>query len=154
MKAKLKAVSLLVAALVNITILPKTDAAFRGNLSVRVDGLKNKKGQVCLNIFAASKGFPNNSQRAVKSGCIKASKNPTIVTFSSLKAGNYAVAVIHDENGDNNLNRNAFSIPTEGFGFSNNPIIRTGPPKFNESAILVAGSNINIKVNLQYLFGN
>ncbi|MEM1395749.1 MAG: DUF2141 domain-containing protein [Cyanobacteria bacterium P01_H01_bin.150] len=99
MKAKFKAVGFLVATLVNIMILPKTDAAFRGNLSVRVDGLKNQKGQVCLNIFAASKGFPNNSQRAVKARCIKVRKNPTIVTFSSLKAGNYAVAVIHDENG-------------------------------------------------------
>ena len=72
-KANFKAVGFLVATLVNIMILPKTDAAFRGNLSVRVDGLKNQKGQVCLNIFAASKGFPNNSQRAVKARCIKVS---------------------------------------------------------------------------------
>lgn len=73
---------------------------------------------------STSKVFRNNSQLAVKARWVKVKNSPTIVHFSNLKVGNYAVAVIHDENGDNNLNRNAFSIPAEGFGFSNNPIIR------------------------------
>ena len=153
MKLQLIVAILAVTTLGNIALLSQANAAFKGNLRVRIDGLKNQKGQVCLNIFSTSKGFPNNDKQAIKAKCVKAAKNSITVDFPDLKAGNYAVAVIHDVNADNTLNRNALSIPTEGFGFSNNPRILTGPPKFGESAIFVAGSNTNIQVKLQYFLG-
>ncbi len=67
-----------------------------------------------------------------------------------MKAGNYAVAVFHDQNNDRILNNNVFGIPKEGFGFSRNPEIRTGAPKFSEAAFLVAGPNTNIQIQLKY----
>ena len=154
MKLQLIVAILAVTTLGNIALLSQADAAFKGNLRVRIDGLKNQKGQVCLNVFSTSKGFPNNDKQAIKAKCVKAIKNSITVDFPDLKAGNYAVAVIHDVNADNTLNRNALSIPTEGFGFSNNPRILTGPPKFGESAVFVAGSNTNIQVKLQYFLGS
>ena len=69
-----------------------------------------------------------------------------------MKPGNYAVALIHDANADGILNSNSFGMPTEGFGFSNNPLILTGPPKFNNAAVAVAGANTDIQIKLQYLF--
>jgi uncharacterized protein (DUF2141 family) len=36
--------------------------------------------------------------------------------FSDIKPGNYAIAVIHDEN-RNELDTNMFGIPKEGYGF-------------------------------------
>ncbi len=154
MKTQFKLAILLIASLVNIILLPKAHATFKGDFSIRVDGLKNQEGQVCLSVFAASEGFPGDSKYAMEARCVKATETPTIVNFSNLEAGNYAVAVIHDVNGDNVLNRNALGIPTEGFGFSNNPKILTGPPKFGESSVFVAGSNTDIKVQLQYFLGN
>ncbi|MEO1378018.1 MAG: DUF2141 domain-containing protein [Cyanobacteria bacterium J06635_10] len=154
MKTQLIAAILAVATLGNIALLPRANATFKGNMRVRVDGLKNQKGQVCLNIFSTSKGFPSNEKQAIKARCVKAAKNSITVDFPDLKAGNYAVAVIHDVNGDNTLNRNVLSIPTEGFGFSNNPKILTGPPKFGESAVFIAGSNTDIQVQLQYFLGS
>ncbi|MFM7408491.1 MAG: DUF2141 domain-containing protein [Cuspidothrix sp.] len=123
------------------------------NLRVEIDGLKNKKGQICLSIFSRRQGFPDNAKNALKSKCIKITETPQKVIFSNLKTGNYAVAVIHDANGDGNLNTNAFGIPTEAFGFSNNPLILTKAPTFNESAVLVVGSNTDIQIKLQNLFG-
>lgn len=154
MTIQLMAAILALTTLGNIALLSQANAAFKGNMRVRVDGLKNLKGQVCLNLFSTSKGFPSNEKQAIKARCVKAAKNSITVDFPDLKAGNYAVAVIHDVNGDNTLNRNALSIPTEGFGFSNNPRILTGPPKFGESAVFVAGSNTDIQVQLQYFLGS
>jgi len=154
MQLQLIAAILTVTTLGNIALLSQANAAFKGNMRVRIDGLKNQKGQVCLNVFSTSKGFPNNDKQAIKAKCVKATKNSITVDFPDLKAGNYAVAVIHDVNRDNTLNRNALSIPTEGFGFSNNPRILTGPPKFGESAVFVAGSNTDIQVQLQYFLGS
>ncbi|MFO5492895.1 MAG: DUF2141 domain-containing protein [Cuspidothrix sp.] len=123
------------------------------NLTVEIDGLKNKKGQICLSLFSRRQGFPDNSKNALESKCIKITETPQKVIFSNLKTGNYAVAVIHDANGDGTLNTNSFGIPTEAFGFSNNPLILTKAPTFNESAVLVVGSNTNIQIKLQNLLG-
>lgn len=70
-----------------------------------------------------------------------------------LRAGSYAIAVIHDANNDGTLNRNLLGIPTEGFKFSRNPTILMGSPRFVDSAFLVAGSITNIQIQLQYLLG-
>lgn len=153
MRRRLRAVIVVLATLGNVVLLPQAIASFNGNLTVEVDGLKNQKGQVCFAVFSGSKGFPDNGKQALQSQCIKITQTPQFVTFSNFKAGNYAVAVIHDANGDGILNRNAFGIPTEGFGFSNNPRIRTGPPSFGDSAVLVAGSSTNIQIQLQYFLG-
>ncbi len=121
------------------------------SLSVAVNGFNNQEGQVCVSLFANSQGFPNNRKKVVQRQCTKITSIPVTVTFANLTAGSYAAAVIHDSNGDGTLNRNDLGMPIEGYGFSKNPAIRTGPPKFNESAVLVAGPNTNVQVQLQYL---
>ncbi|MEL6488347.1 MAG: DUF2141 domain-containing protein [Cyanobacteria bacterium J06621_3] len=62
-----------------------------------------------------------------------------VMTFPNLVSGTYAVAVLHDENSDQQMNEGTFGIPTEGFGFSRNPVVTTGAPEFSEVAIFVLG---------------
>jgi uncharacterized protein (DUF2141 family) len=154
MKHRIKGIYAIFSIFVIIAFSPKALASFKGNLSIELGGLKNQKGQVCFSLFSSNKGFPDNGKRALKAQCVKLTTTPQKITFPNLTAGNYAVAVIHDVNSDGTLNRNSLGIPTEGFGFSNNPIIRTGPPKFGDSAVLVAGSSTNIQIKLQYFLGN
>ncbi|RUS92484.1 hypothetical protein DSM106972_098880 [Dulcicalothrix desertica PCC 7102] len=155
MKFKFSGVILVLSTIANLALLShQAGASFNGKLNVRIDGLKSQKGQVCLTVFSTSRGFPDNGKRALSAQCTKIGGTPQTVTFPNLKPGNYAIAVIHDTNGDGALNRNLIGIPTEGFGFSNNPTIRTGPPKFGESAVLVAGPNTNIQIQLQYFLGS
>jgi uncharacterized protein (DUF2141 family) len=142
---------LLLAALGNLVFFPNATATTNSNLTVSIEGLRNQKGQICLSLFSSSRGFPNNAQRAVQSRCVQIGSNPVTVNFGNLRAGNYAVALIHDANKDGKLNTNGIGIPTEGFGFSRNPAIRTGAPKFGDSAVFVAGPSTNIQIRLQYL---
>ncbi|MBF2063437.1 MAG: DUF2141 domain-containing protein [Calothrix sp. C42_A2020_038] len=151
MKLKLNVVILVLSTIANLVLLPyQADASFNGNLKISINGLKSQKGQVCVTVFSSSRGFPNDGKRALQAECTKIVETPKNITFPNLKPGNYAIAVIHDVNNDGVLNRNLLGIPTEGFGFSNNPTIRTGPPKFGESAVLVAGASTNIQIQLQY----
>ena len=62
------------------------------------------------------------------------------VTFKSLSPGNYAIAVLHDENNDRQANRNFLGLPTEGFGFSRNPAIGVSAPGF-----LIQQSRLQVK---------
>lgn len=139
------------AILGNLVLVPNAKAATSNDLKITVDGLKKQQGQICFSVFARSKGFPSKKASSLRNGCIKVAENSVELNFKNLKAGNYAVAVFHDVNSDGALNRNFVGIPTEGFGFTNNPKILNGPPKFNDSAVLVAGSSTNTQINLQYL---
>lgn len=125
-------------------------ANLKGNLTIEVNELKNQRGLICFKVFAGAKGFPNGDESAVRRQCQKIQQTPVSVTFSNLNSGSYAVAVFHDLNGDRQLNRNALGIPTEGYGFSRNPAVRTGPPQFGAAAIVLAGPSTQIQIRMQY----
>lgn len=46
----------------------------------------------------------------------------------------YAVIVSHDLNANGKLDRNLLGIPSEPYGFSNNPSTRFGPPGFDKAS--------------------
>ncbi|MDB9376204.1 DUF2141 domain-containing protein [Nodularia sphaerocarpa] len=142
---------ILLAVMGNLAGTLSARANFKGNLTVEIDGLRNTEGQVCVSIFANSQGFPSNSDRVLKKQCTKIADNSLKVTFDNLQAGSYAVAVIHDQNKDQILNRNNLGMPIEGFGFSRNPEVRTSPPQFKDAAFLLAGPNTVIQIQLKYL---
>ncbi len=152
MKKLLSASLLLLAVLGNIMVSSSAKAVPTSTLSVTVSGLKNQRGQVCLSLFASGKGFPG-SKGAVQTQCIKATATTLVVEFPNFKFGNYAVAVFHDTNGSGILHRNFLGIPTEEFGFSQNPTILTGAPKFEDAAVFVAGPQTKIEIQLQTFLG-
>jgi uncharacterized protein (DUF2141 family) len=134
-----------------VMLLPETaNSNPSGKLTVAIDGLRNQAGQVCLNLFSKSQGFPNDRKQALQTQCVEVTEIPLMVTFQNLPTGSYAIAVYHDANQDNQFNRNSLGMPTEGFGFSGNPKVLTRAPKFGESVVLVAGENTTVPIQLQY----
>jgi uncharacterized protein (DUF2141 family) len=129
-------------------------ANLKSSLTIEVNGFQNQKGQICLKLFASSKGFPNGNEGGIKRQCSKISENPMSFTFNNLTSGSYAVAVYHDRNGDGKLNRNSLGMPTEGFGLSRNPIVRQRAPGFGDCVFLVAGPNTSIQIQLRYSAGS
>lgn len=134
----------------NLMILTSVGSVPMTNLTVTIDGLKNQQGQICLSLFSNDRGFPGQGDRATQARCVRATAAPLTVSFENLVAGTYAIAAFHDVNDDGVLNRNLLGIPIEGFGFSRNPRILAGPPRFGDSAVLVAGSATNIQIQLLY----
>ena len=144
---------LLFPILGNFLFLASAKADLNSSLTIEVEGLKNQDGQICATLFdkSRSQGFP--SKQALQSQCFKITEKPQKLIFKDLEPGTYAVALFHDANNNGNLDTGAFSAPTEGFGFSKNPLVLTGPPKFDDSAVEVSKTNTDIKIKLQYLFG-
>jgi len=128
--------------------------ATNASLTVNVTKLSKAGGQVCFSLFEGSQGFPNDEDAVVAQQCVPTVSeeadievsDPTAeiadltVTFDDLLLGTYAVAVLHDENRDQQINQGSFGIPTEGFGFSGNPMVQTGAPEFAEAAVFVVGN--------------
>lgn len=70
---------------------------------------------------------------AIEQAVVNTKRNLSF-TFKNLESGSYAVALFHDKNSNEKLDTNFIGIPKEGFGFSNNPRVLTGPPSFNKAS--------------------
>lgn len=125
-------------------------ANLKGNLTVEVNGLRNQTGLLCIKVFNGSQGFPDGNAKALKQDCVKITESPMKFNYRGFPAGSYAVAVFHDANGDRKLNRNSAGMPTEGYGFSKNPVVNAGPPKFGQAVFLIAGPNTKVNIQMKY----
>lgn len=70
--------------------------------------------------------------------------------FQNLPEGSYGVAVIHDENKNGKLDFNEMGMPVEGYGHSNNPAKRPGPPNFDETKFQLNSPGTTIEIKLIY----
>ncbi|MFA7587082.1 MAG: DUF2141 domain-containing protein, partial [Novosphingobium sp.] len=75
----------------------------------------------------------------------------TEIDFGPVPAGTYAVSLLHDENGNGKMDM-AIMIPREGFGFSRNPTITFGPPRFARAAFPVSAQAVRETVRMRYMF--
>ena len=144
-------VSALLLSLLASLPFNSANANFESKLTVEVAGFRNNKGQICASLFNTGQGFPNNRNAISKRQCQPITDKSLQITFDQVTNGSYAVGVIHDQNQDQILNRNQLSMPTEGFGFSRNPQVRSRPPKFSDVVFLVVGQNTVIQIQLKYL---
>lgn len=118
------------------------------SLEVEVAALRSDKGVLRLCVTADPQNFPNCVDDArAETRSVPASEH--LVRFDALPLGRYGVAVIHDENANGKLDTFA-GIPREGFGFSRNPAIRFGPPKF-ESVRFEHQTTARKQVRMKYM---
>jgi uncharacterized protein (DUF2141 family) len=119
-------------------------------LDVAITGLRSTKGNVLICVTANAKYFPNCSKDPLAHKRSVAAANAAMVQFNDMTPGTYAVGLIHDENANKKLDV-AIMIPREGFGFSRNPVITFGPPKFKAAAFSVGAGESLQGVKMKYM---
>jgi len=72
------------------------------------------------------------------------------VTFSDLRPGVYAVAVLHDENENSKMDFNLLGMPLEGYGFSNDASALFGPPSFKDAAFTLKARPSAVSIKTRY----
>ena len=119
-------------------------------LEVSIEGLRSERGLVRVCVVADPAKFPTCVDNAAS---LKRSLPATthLVSFDALPQGTYALAVIHDENANSRLDTFA-GIPREGFGFSRNPPIRFGAPRFAAARFDLADDAAMQQVRMRYIF--
>ncbi|KRA83647.1 DUF2141 domain-containing protein [Altererythrobacter sp. Root672] len=119
-------------------------------LLVEVSHLRNAKGMVHVCLTKVEAYFPDCKADARAHRLSVAANEAGELSFRHLASGSYALSVVHDENGNGKLDTFA-KIPREGYGFSGNPPMRFGPPKFGEASFtLTPGRNLQV-VRMRYL---
>jgi uncharacterized protein (DUF2141 family) len=126
-------------------------ASAPGSVDAGVAGLRSTKGQVLICMTTRADHFPDCQDDPQARRLKVPASAAADLKFSGLPTGNYAIALIHDENGNNKLDT-FMGIPKEGFGFSRNPVIRFGPPSFNSAQFSVTGgSATGTSVRVKYM---
>jgi uncharacterized protein (DUF2141 family) len=121
-----------------------------GEVSIYMHGMRNSDGQALCALFRGAKGFPDG-EAAIKGSRTTVKDGKASCSFKGVQPGTYAVGVIHDEDGDAEMDT-VLGIPTEGFGFSNNAKPGMfGPPAFKEAAFRVGKGKKAISIKMLYL---
>lgn len=134
-----------------ICILSLISFAQAASLTLNIKNLKSENGSIRIAIWDQAQGFPKDYTTSIEQVSIAATKDAQI-TLKNLKTARYAIAVFHDANNDEDLNTNRLGIPSEGFGFSNNPRIILGPPTYRKCNFKVTeGQNVTKNIFLKHL---
>lgn len=120
------------------------------DLTVTVTGLRNSEGQMAIQLFNSSKGFPEKIENAFKSIVVNPANKKAVFTVSDLPEGTYAIALMHDENKNKKMDKSLFGVPKEGFGFSQNPKIVFSAPSFSDCSFKIGGNDKQLSIKLIY----
>lgn len=118
-------------------------------LDVEILKLRNSRGVIhaCLTRdpahFPDCRGDPAAHKRTVPA-------STTQIRFTGFVPGGYALTLFHDENSNERLDT-LLGIPKEGFGFSRNPVVRFGAPRFDNVRIELAPGFTRATVRMQYI---
>jgi len=98
-------------------------------LTVTVENARNDEGKMMFSLNENEnfmRGTPFKSESVIiKDGV-------ATVTFTDVPAGEYAVLVLHDKNGNGMMDFEPNGMPKESYGISNNPM-SYGPPTWQEA---------------------
>ena len=139
-----------IALLLTLPVLASAAPPETGAVVVLVSGMRSTKGQVLACLTTQAKSFPDCRRDPAARKLAVAASGTVTFRFADLPPGRYAVALLHDENGNGKADM-ALVIPREGFGFSRDAAARMGPPKFAAAAFAVEGAAVTMQVRMRYI---
>jgi uncharacterized protein (DUF2141 family) len=127
----------------------KIDAA--NELIVNVSNIQHTDGRIGCTLFSKEDGFPSKAEKADKRVWVQHKSDKVTCKFRNVKPGEYAIAVMHDEDKNGELNTSLVGRPQEGWGVSKNvPPRRFGPPNYEDAKFKYTGGQMTIDIKLRY----
>lgn len=117
-------------------------------ITVQVTGLRSTEGVVRGCMSADPDRFPDCPKTY---SAVVPAKDGLTLTFRDVVPGQYAIALLHDENRNGKADRALGMMPKEGFGFSRDAKVRMGPPKFEDAVVTVARGASRQTIRMRYM---
>jgi len=121
------------------------------HVQITVTGLRSHDGVVRACMTDDSQHFPRCRDDADSHRVVVRADEPLMLDFGQVAPGRYAIALLHDENGNGTADRAAFMIPREGYGFSRDARVRMGPPSFEAAAFEVGPAPVRQTIRMRYM---
>lgn len=121
------------------------------DLGIEVRGIRSGEGRLYVAVhapeskaeFPAADGAFATIQQRAHAGALR-------IVLRDLPPGRYAVNAFHDENDNGDLDTNLVGIPSEGYGFANDPNTSFGPARFDAAAVDVGDAAAVAVMTLRY----
>ncbi|MCE2613827.1 DUF2141 domain-containing protein [Flavobacteriaceae bacterium D16] len=129
-----------------LLLLPLVGFSQQNTLTVQVVGVSSDSGTIMIGVYNKADGFLKEGH-AIMGVRAKATSGITELHIKDLPEGQYALAIYHDKNDNEELDTNWLGIPKEPIGFSNSKMKAFGPPGFEDCAFLFnTDTQIQIKL--------
>ncbi|MDA1076560.1 MAG: DUF2141 domain-containing protein [Proteobacteria bacterium] len=123
-----------------------SSVALADELKITIADVPDSSGSLMVALMASEGEFKDTAP-AVASMILPARQGSVALTLHDVEPGEYAVRVMHDQNGNQKLDANMIGIPREPWGFSNNAAGSFGPPGWKDVTFTVEGHK-EITINL------
>ena len=135
--------NLSVLAAVSLAVIPI--AAWSADLELKVENIKGTSGDLRVAVYGSPADYRKSAVREVKA---RVAGDPMAIHIEGLAAGDYAIALFHDRNGNEKLDSNMIGIPTEPYGFSGSARNPMGPATWDQARFGVAPDGATVTVRL------
>jgi len=125
-------------------------AAGRPALHITVSGMRSAQGNITITIYPDDSDHFLDGKYKIARQILPIVLPVTSACFVVPAPGYYAVALFHDENDNHHFDTSSLGIPTEGYGFSNNPTLYLGPPGLSRVRFAVHAGDNPVAVKMKY----
>lgn len=126
-------------------------SAAQGRIVLTITNIENNKG-VCKTCLFTNAGAFAGKGAAFRCAEIPIQNKTASFVFEGVPVGNYAIAVFHDANRNNKMDKNFLGIPIEGYGASKNKLPFASAPTFKDNVFnVVDKGTVTIAIKLRNL---
>ena len=113
-------------------------------------GVKPDEGGRVRCALYNSKGRWLNRARAYRKSSARASRRQVACIFRRVPAGTYAMAALHDADGDREMDTSLIGLPREGYAISRNEHDRMSRPDFDDAKVQFDGTQARYTARMRY----
>ena len=124
--------------------------AMAGDVVITVTDLRNSKGVVRACMTTRSDIFPKCIKDTGAHRTVVPASGKVEIRFTGVKPGDYAIALLHDENDNGKADRAMGMMPKEGYGFSRDAPVKMAPPKFGDAVMKLGEGTTRVTIKMRY----
>ncbi|MDC7231853.1 MAG: DUF2141 domain-containing protein [Spirochaetales bacterium] len=116
---------------------------------ITIKGIQDEKGgDLLLAVYPGEEGYMDRS-KIIHHDSIPITSDKMTFVVKDLPPGEYAFAILHDENGDGEMEMGMI-MPKEGFAFSGQKQPAGKPPKYRNAYVVYKGESLNSSAVMKY----
>jgi uncharacterized protein (DUF2141 family) len=124
--------------------------ALAGDVVITVTGLRSTSGVVRACMTRRADIFPKCIKDPSAHRTVVPAAEELVIRFTGVKPGEYAVALLHDENDNGKADRAMGMMPREGYGFSRDAPVKMAPPKFRDAVFTQGEATTRMMIRMRY----
>lgn len=132
------------------TLAAAAAPAQAGEVVITITDLRSTKGVVRACMTTREDIFPRCIKDPSAYRTVLPASGKAEIRFTGVKPGNYAIALLHDENDNGKADRAMGMMPKEGYGFSRDAPVRMAPPKFKDAVVGIGEGTARVTIKMRY----